>query len=232
MSAAAPSYEAISEGAGRLGLRARGGFHPLPTDGAPRLSSGGEPGTVVLIGNVGPEFWESAGPAVGKIAEANPLDRWVVKQVGDLATSFGAEVVFPFGGPPHWPFQRWAQRAEAVAPSPIGILIHPDYGLWHAYRAALLFASRLDLPVRVERPVPCISCGDKPCLTTCPVGAFQPTGYAVATCVAHVGTSAGADCASHGCAARRACPVGRPYTYPVEESRFHMRAFVRAMTPR
>ena len=37
-------------------------------------------------------------------------------------------------------------RAEAVAPSPLGILIHPDYGLWHAYRGALAFAERLALP--------------------------------------------------------------------------------------
>src|SRR4030095_137820 len=49
---------------------------------------------------------------------------------------------------------RWAMRAEAVAPSPLGILIHPDYGLWHAYRGALAFAERLALPPRGARPLP------------------------------------------------------------------------------
>ena len=40
--------------------------------------------------------------------------------------------LFPFGGPPHFPFQQWARRAEPVHPSPIGLLIHPIYGLWHS----------------------------------------------------------------------------------------------------
>ena len=30
--------------------------------------------------------------------------------------------------------------------SPLGILIHPDWGLWHSYRGALAFRERLDLP--------------------------------------------------------------------------------------
>ena len=37
------------------------------------------------------------------------------------------------------PFQQWAMRAEGLKPSPLGILMHPQYGLWHAYRGALLF---------------------------------------------------------------------------------------------
>ena len=52
------------------------------------------------------------------------------------------------------PFQRWALRAEAVYASPLGILIHPEYGLWHAYRAALLFTERLALPERPTRAEP------------------------------------------------------------------------------
>ena len=37
----------------------------------------------------------------------------------------------PVRRPPYWPFQQWARRAEPVHPSPIGVLIHPRYGLWH-----------------------------------------------------------------------------------------------------
>ena len=35
-------------------------------------------------------------------------------------------------GPPFLPFLEWAKRSE-VTESPIGLLIHPVYGLWHAY---------------------------------------------------------------------------------------------------
>ena len=102
-------------------------------------------------------------PAFSGSAEAgdgapHPLNRWTQRVVGEIAREVGAMPLFPFGGPPYLPFQRWAMRAEAVAPSPLGILIHPDYGLWHAYRGALAFAERLALPPRVERPRPCDSC--------------------------------------------------------------------------
>ena len=36
-------------------------------------------------------------------------------------------------------------RAEGLKPSPIGILMHPQFGLWHAYRGALLFDVEIEL---------------------------------------------------------------------------------------
>ncbi len=29
--------------------------------------------------------------------------------------------------------------AEGLKPSPLGLLMHPEYGLWHGYRGAILF---------------------------------------------------------------------------------------------
>ncbi len=109
----------------------------------------------------------------------NPLDRWTRRVVDPIADGLGARAAYPFGEP-RWPFQRWALRAETLHPSPLGILIHDEYGLWHAWRAALLFAERLDLPPRSDAPSPCESCAEKPCLSACPVGAFSRSGYDVA----------------------------------------------------
>jgi Fe-S-cluster-containing hydrogenase component 2 len=106
------------------------------------------------------------------------------------------------------------------------VLIHPDHGLWHAYRAALLFAVRLDVPPRDGRPAPCATCRDRPCLTTCPVGAFTDTGYDVERCVDHIVSPAGRTCREQGCLARRACPVGSAYA-PAQQA-FHMQAFLRS----
>ena len=72
-----------------------------------------------------------------------------------LARDLGALALFPFGGPPFWPFQQWARRSEPVHPSPIGLLIHPRYGLWHSYRGALGFREALDVPELAAAPSPC-----------------------------------------------------------------------------
>jgi hypothetical protein len=218
----------LADALAAAGLLLRGGFHPLPADGVPALAAGAPVGTLLLIGNAGSGLWRAVGAALTEDGAANPLDRYVERVIGDLARRVEAQALFPFHGPPYLPFQRWAQRAEAVAPSPIGLLIHPDYGLWHAYRGAVAFAARLDLPPRVPRPSPCATCTAKPCLSTCPVDAFKPAGYDVPVCVGHVESPAGADCRGEGCRARRACPVGADYRYVPAHAAFHMRAFLRA----
>ena len=217
-------YDEISTALKIQGLLLRGGFHASADDGLPE----GE-GTVLMVGNAGPDLWRVFPQAPeGLDGAPNGLDRWTRRVMGDLADAFGARAVLPFDGPPYAPFQRWAQRAEPVYPSPIGILIHPDYGLWHAYRGALVFAEALDLPPADARPRPCDSCPDQPCLTTCPVGAFTGDGYDVAACAGHIATAAGQDCVDGGCLARRACPVGTDTRYTGDQASWHMRAFLGA----
>jgi hypothetical protein len=182
-----------------------------------------------MIGNVGSSLWPvfSAAPEAADGAP-HPLDRWTQRAVSAIAAEVGAAPLFPFGGPPYLPFQRWAMRAESVAPSPLGILIHPDYGLWHAYRGALAFSERLALPPRADRPRPCDSCADRPCLSACPVGAFADGRYDVPRCIYHIGAAAGGECIGVGCLARRACPVGATFFYGEDQARFHMGAFLAA----
>jgi ferredoxin len=148
--------------------------------------------------------------------------------LGTLAAEHGAVVLFPSDDPPH-PFQRWARRADPeLAPSPLGLLIHPDHGLWHALRGALLLPERLPLPPRPEvRPSPCASCAAKPCLQGCPVGAFTPAGYDVGACRACLATLSGQACMIQGCRARDACPIGRAHRYGSAQLQHHMRAFAR-----
>jgi len=216
------------------GLSFRGAFHPKAPREREREGPAAErwegegttPGeTLVLVGFIGAENWPTfAASPEASDGQPNPLDRWSSRVIAAIAVSLGATPLFPFDGPPFLPFQRWAQQAEPVYPSPLGILIHPDWGLWHAYRGALAFAEHIDLPPPDPRPSPCDSCADRPCLTACPVGAFNPAGYDVPACVAHL--AAGAECMSVGCLARRACPVGPEYRNVAEQARFHQRAFL------
>ncbi|MEX1109114.1 MAG: 4Fe-4S dicluster domain-containing protein [Dongiaceae bacterium] len=211
------------------GLLPRGYFHPVPEDGVPPMPGGEPAGTLLLLGHAGRSMWPAfaASPETADGAP-DPLDRWSRRLIDALARRFGGAALYPFGGALYHPFQRWARRAEPVAPSPLGIFIHPEYGLWHGYRGALAFASRWALAPADPRPSPCLSCVERPCLHACPVDAFTPAGYAVADCRAHLDRSAGAPCRDGGCLARSACPVGRDFAYDAAQTRFHMRAFHRA----
>jgi hypothetical protein len=201
-------------------LAARGLLHPEPSDPVPEGTA-----TLVLVGHLGRAMWpafERAGQA-----EPHPLDRWARRILDDLATRLGAVALYPFQGPPYLPFQRWAMRAEGLAQSPVGPLIHPVYGLWHGYRGALAFFQRIEGPA-VEASDPCAACADKPCLSACPVAALAPGRYDVPACVAHLRTLGNA-CLTEGCLARHACPVGRAHAYEPAQAGFHTKAFLKAM---
>ena len=183
---------------------------------------------VVLAGMVGREGWDTfAASPEASDGLGDPLDRWSRRLIESLARELGGKALFPFGGPPFLPFQRWAQRAEPVHSSPIGLLIHPYYGLWHSSRGALGFREELAIAELAPVPSPCETCSGRWCLKTCPVGAFSEAGYDVAACAVHLRSTAGGDCVAFGCGARRACPVGAEHTYGPEQANFLMRAFLR-----
>ena len=210
----------------RAGLVPRGAF---------RLADGERKGaladlrTIALIGVAGRSGWDAfAASEEARDGLAHPLDRWSKRVIDALARDLDGAALYPFGGPPYFPFQQWAKRAEPVHQSPIGMLIHPVYGLWHSYRGALGFRDALDLPAFEETPSPCESCAGRPCLGACPVGAFSFHGYDVPACVSHLESAAGADCMGLGCRARRACPVGAEHAHGAEQAALAVRAFLRA----
>lgn len=193
-------------------------------------------GTVVLAGQAGPSLWERF--AGERRDEPDPLDAWSARALGAVAAATGAVLVLPHEGPPYAPFQRWAARALGLASSPLGILIDPEVGLWHALRGALLFAGRLEpgpgwRPPPAVHGSPCADCAERPCLEACPAAAYgRPpaqgaTRFDAAACAAHVTAPAGAACRDGGCLARRACPVGRAHAYGAAQQRFHLEAFLR-----
>ena len=185
--------------------------------------------TIVLVGVAGRFGWDAfAASPEARDGEKNPLDRFSRRVIDGLSRAFGAVALYPFGGPPFFPFQQWARRAEPVHPSPIGLLVHPRYGLWHSYRGALAFPEALDIPTPARSANPCDACAEKPCLAACPVAAFTASGYDVPACVAHLRGPKGIECMSAGCLARRACPVGADHAHGLEQAAFAMRAFLRA----
>ncbi|MCP4432148.1 MAG: hypothetical protein GY806_14315 [Gammaproteobacteria bacterium] len=183
---------------------------------------------VALVGNIGSSYWpEFAQSREYADGEADPLDRWSLRVANEVVLNLNATPIFPFHGPPYLPFQQWAKRAEAQQQSPIGLMIHPQFGLWHSYRFALLIKAA-DEVVQIEQVSPCLDCIAQPCLNTCPVNAFSTNTYDVDSCAQYLKQTPSADCFKHGCMARFECPVGREYRYVDEQSQFHLQAFIGA----
>jgi hypothetical protein len=210
------------------GLILRGGFNFEEDDAAPDGPSGSPAKSVLLVGQAGAEpwphfsHWRERQPA----GLVNPLDTWSREVIGKVAEKVGARAVSP-NDRPFQPFQQWAMRAEGLKLSPLGILMHPEYGLWHAYRGALLFDVALDLPSVKAVNHLCDTCVGKPCLKSCPVDAYSIDGFAYERCLSHVRGPNGQACRTAGCLDRNACPYGTAYRYPAEMQAFHMAAFAR-----
>lgn len=220
------------------GLALRGWFRIREDDRIPRSAACHSLSAMLLFGQTGSDMWDrfSQSPEYAD-GNPNPMDRWSRRIGCAIAEKLGGIALFPFEGPPWHPFGQWAQRAESIRSSPLGILMHPRYGLWHAYRFAIAIraldgheSSPESSTERVESSHhACDTCNQQPCLTACPVGAFSNGEYQVQACAEFLRNNQQADCHSLGCRARGACPEGRDYTYDIEHRQFHMREFYRAL---
>jgi len=193
-----------------VGLQILGGLHEEDT-------------TLFLIGPDGPRFWHKL-QTTPEFQDGlpDPIDRYSERALGAIATSYKAEALFPFGGPPYHPFFKWAVESKRCFASPAVLLVHAEHGLFASFRGALRIKGIHPLPSAA--PNPCLSCIEKPCLSACPAGAIEKENYNVAACHVFLDSEKGADCMARGCAVRRACPVGQALR-PEGQSAFHMRYF-------
>lgn len=212
----------------------------------PSLPNGELAGSVALIGHGGATHWTRFRhwqdtkhwqdtrhwqytrhwQDTSAIGVPNPLDDWSKLIITAITGAVGGCAVFP-SDQPYLPFQRWAYLAEGLRPSPLGLLIHPVFGLWHAYRGAIIFAHQNLEQVPVKLMHPCDTCEEKPCLSACPVEAFSSIGYDVEKCRDHLDSEAGQRCLADGCLSRLACPIGTEFQYSADQMQFHMRAFTK-----
>jgi ferredoxin len=212
----------------RHGLILRGGFN-FDLGDPPPIGPADQPAiSVLLVGQAGAKPWPHflAWLREQRADLENPLDTWSRQVIEAVAEKIGARAVSP-NDRPYLPFQQWAMRAEGLRPSPLGILMHPEFGLWHAYRGALLFDVEIPMTPLREAIHLCDLCDGKPCLKACPVSAHSAAGFDHAECLAHVRAGGGGACMSGGCLDRNACPYGAAYRYAPDQQTFHMEAFAR-----
>ena len=85
---------------------------------------------------------------------------------------------------------------------------------------------KIAIQVPVTQSHPCDACHSKSCINSCPAGAVEAGGLAVAACRAHAGSTEGLACRQDGCIARNACPVGNEHRYGAGQQAFHQAAFL------
>ncbi|MCY4541145.1 MAG: ferredoxin [Rhodobacteraceae bacterium] len=218
----AEDYGEFLEASGKRHLEVVGGFHTRIDDKVP-------PGTrtVLLLGPLEPGFWKFVSAQIEfRDGAPDPLDRWSMRTIGELAERTGSVAKFPFGGPPYHPFGEWALRTGRCWNSPIQFLVHDTSGLMISFRGALCVPALLELPATSEDS-PCKRCTGQPCLDACPVGALAFDLYDVDRCRKHIEDIRGQECLFQGCKARRSCPLSKTHLRDSRQSRLHQEAFLR-----
>ena len=231
-------YHRIKQIAARSGLVIRGGFNLTAADEGLYIDKATEAKALLLFGNAGSSIWSTFSASDEYCDGLNdPMNRWSERVGNEIALELNGLALFPFGGPPYKPFIQWAKKAESLGNSRLGMLIHPDYGLWHAYRFGIALPRsfpELDRHAETGRSAEnecldssalCTICVDQPCLDSCPVNAFSDEGYDVEGCYGFLKENPNSDCRNHTCSARLACPEGRSFSYEKAHARFHMDAF-------
>jgi ferredoxin len=170
--------DAIADAVAEFGLSVRGAVSLFEGEWENARS-------VVLVGNDGASYWThfERWRQMQPANIASPLDTWSRTMIAGVAKRFGGRVQMP-NDKPYAPFQRWAMRAQTLRPSPVGLLIHPEYGLWHAFRGAIVFDDNISIQVAETVIHACDACHGKPCVKACPVHAFDGEEFDYQACLA------------------------------------------------
>lgn len=197
--------------------------------------------SIVVIGNGGADFWRifkaHATENPSWFERDNPLDdytREVVEReivVPVRAAGVGCSVLFPFGGSGRTlNFMQLATLSGLAGPSIIGVVVHPVFGPWIAFRAALLLDREINHPGDAVNFDPCPTCSTRSCINACPATAVSfPSGWDIPKCLKHR-VEAHPDC-SEGCHARVACVLGPDKRYPDDELAYHQARALQVMRP-
>lgn len=144
----------------------------LPSDIYP-FSTEQKNQTICMIAHGGKTIWENLPHPLRP--EDHPIDQFSIEQMNWFAKNVlddDIEILFP-NDQHTLPLQQLGRFFNLGTPSPIGIDISFEFGLWFAYRG--VFLTKKMLP-ETKAPIfssPCESCSQRPCLiegrVSCPI---------------------------------------------------------------
>jgi hypothetical protein len=195
--------------------------------------------SIVLVGNGGGSFWKAFRAHTVRhpqwLERMHPLDdftRMIVEdEIAEPLRGRGRQcaVIYPFmADGPTLNFMELARLSGLAGPSIIGVTLHPVFGPWIAFRAALLIDEEADEPGQARDFDPCPRCAARRCLDACPVHAVSfPTGWNIPECLKYR-VEMERECAPR-CHARVACVIGPEHRYPDDELAYHQERALRSM---
>jgi hypothetical protein len=177
---------------------------------------------LILLGNAGSQFWQSMQHHRIRITQdEDPVDNFFIRTVENtFDTDPDYRIIYP--GNHFLPLQDLGKLAGWHHESPLGLGIHPVFGLWFAYRGVIMSNSDFipatdDFDTTSESP--CASCDQKPCIPACPADAVTKSGFKIKPC-SNYRLEPDSRCQSR-CVSRLVCPIGRDHRYLEEQMAYH-----------
>ena len=183
--------------------------------------------TLCMIGHGGQKLWTKLKQPLD--VQQHPIDHYTMTAVAQFSAKTLQDdnviILYP-SNEIVAPLQRMGRALQLTHQSLLGIDIHAEYGLWFAYRCALLTKAEIPEVLPSPFPSPCEDCQAKPCQTACPAGAVVQTGqeFKLSSCLDYRRTKT-SSCVDR-CLSRLACPVGHEHRYSPEQLRYHMGGLV------
>lgn len=186
--------------------------------------------TDIAVGSAGQPFWDKLSQSKEWLeGHDHPVNSYTARMINPLLrTDDGEDVIFVFDDDAPNFVELWPKTFPGIAQSDLGLMIHPDYGLWMGARAHIILPQAYFKFEHADRFDPCTACIEKPCLSACPVGAFTgPREFDFRACGAHLKTNPA--CFYGGCDARAACPYGQSWQLPKDQAEYHQNRFRTAL---
>ncbi len=160
--------------------------------------SSGVPARVLLLAHGGKQLWRAMERA-DAFGGRDPVDEFSIKTVRYFLEQYlgdpPSKLLYPVTGI-NVPLQQLGTVAGWHQPSPLGIGMNGQFGLWWAYRTAVYLHA--DLPIIKTEPLYFPACMEL---------RLRPQSICAAQCVA-----------------RRACPIAREHQYTVAQTAHHYRS--------
>ena len=176
---------------------------------------------LVLLGHGGRRLWEAL-QAFGHQTN-DPVDYYSLVMTKTFIEQYlgspSSLMLYPLSSITI-PLQRLGELAGWSHPSPLGIGINEQYGVWFAYRSAFLTTLALPLTDDQRTQSPCDACYDKPCISGCPSGAVQGVDLFDIYKCGNFRVQEDSVCQDR-CLARMACPYAPQHHYTLEQIRYH-----------
>ena len=167
---------------------------------------------LIVLASAGSEFWRNMRQS--KEGGSDPVDSFFIRCAENIFEGEDYNIIYP--GNHFLP-----ELAGWHHDSTMGLGIHPEFGLWFAYRGLVLSNSEF-IPYSESSESagsPCETCRFKFCVQVCPANAVTTDGYRVQACKDY--RLASKSLCQTRCVSRQACPIGKEHRYLLEQLQYH-----------